>query len=471
MSVSPSSKKLTWLLGLSLGLASVSGFTTTLLGQQPANSASRTKPRPIVADPKDSQNTIQQYRRATAESSLREESSEVRTADLRQPSRSTKPNYQRSPAAALADEPSPVQQAGHHGHSHKRTYIDDPTIIPMDDGIQGCTSCGTDACGGDCIKDCLPCNYWSQNGWYIGGEYLYASVNYSEPTAYFQRNVIVDGNGNNFITDQNVSHDFDYQSTYRAYAGYRWGSCGESINFGLFNFNNGTSFDSVTSNPPGVVIAGQLETNPAPGQRMFTGLDTSATTYDLDYSKRIPICSCNSDPCDCCDCPPWSITWNAGARVGNVEINAPTDLFAANGALVSTGNARVEFVGAGPKVGIEGRRHFGENYRWSAYGKSNLALLLGQYDVTLTKFTPAAQATSTQTYNYDRVVPVIDLEVGLSRQIGKRTLLTAGYFFQAWIDVSTINTIQFVGNLNDSQLDTANIMSFDGFMLRIEHTF
>ncbi len=204
---------------------------------------------------------------------------------------------------------------------------------------------------------------------------------------------------------------------------------------------------------------------------MITGLDTSATSYDLDYSKRIPICSCNTDPCDCCDCPPWSITWNAGVRVGDVEINAPTDLYAANGTLVSTGNARVEFVGAGPKVGIEGRRHFGESYRWSAYGKSNLALLLGQYDVTLTKFTPAAQSTSLQTYSYDRVVPVIDLEVGISRQIGKRTLVTAGYFFQAWIDVSTVNTIQFVGNLNSAQLDDANIMSFDGFMLRVERTF
>lgn len=472
MFVSHSSKKLTWLLGLGLGLAGFSGFTAPILAQQQTGTANRAKPRPIVADPKESQKTIQQYRRVTAEVPVEETYPSARTAEMRQPSRNAQPNYQRAPAASRSAEPSLVRQAGHHGHSHghshRPTLIDDPTLIPMGDG---CTSCGSGDCGSNCLGDCLPCNYWSQNGWYIGGEYLYARANYSEPTAFFQRQAFVDADGNSFVHDQNVAYDLDYQSTFRAYAGYRWGSCGEAINFSLFNFNNVTAYNDIRANPPELVIAGQLEQNPAPGQRLQTGLDTSATTYDLDYSKRIPICSCNSDPCSCCDCPPWAITWNAGARVGDVEINAPTNLYAADGSLIAGGNALVEFVGAGPKVGIEGRRYFGENYRWSAYGKSNAALLLGQYDVTLSKYTPAAQAFSLQTYNYTRIVPVLDIEVGLSRQIGKKTLITAGYFFQAWIDVSTVNTIQFVGNLNDSQIDDANIMSFDGFMLRIEHTF
>jgi len=475
MSVSPSSKKLTWLLGLGLGLAGFSGFTASAQGQQPTTT-NRAKPRPIVSDPKESQKTIQQYRRATAQAPLEEDDSPVKTADVRQASRSAQPNYQRSPAASRSEEPSMIQQAGHHGHSQKhssrRTYIDDPTIVPMGDSCDGCTSCGSGDCGGgNCLADCLPCNYWSQNGWYVGGEYMNTRVNYSEPTAILQRQVFVDDQNNSLFVDRSVPYEFDYQSTYRAYAGYRWGSCGEAINFSFFNFNNITSMNSLQSNPPELVIAGQLEQNPAPGQRLWTALDTSATTYDLDYSKRIPICSCNSDPCSCCDCPPWAITWNAGARVGDVEINSPTSLFAADGTLVSSGNTLVEFVGAGPKAGIEGRRFFGENYRWSAYGKSNVALLLGQYDVTLAKFTPAAQATTIQTYNYTRIVPVIDLEVGVSRQIGKRTLVTAGYFFQAWFDVSTVNTIDFIGALNANALDDSNIMSFDGFMLRLEHTF
>jgi hypothetical protein len=480
MFVSLSSKKLTWLLGLGLGLAGFSGFTASVLGQQSSATNNRAKSRPIVSDPKESQKTIQQYRQATAEAPIEEDSNPVKTADLKQPSRAAQPNYQRAPAAVRPEEPSMIQQAGHHGqsrgHNQSRSYIDDPTIVPMGDSCNGCTSCGNGdcdggSCGDNCLKDCVPCNYFAQNGWYLGGDYLYSRVSYSEPTAILQREVTVDSLGNSTFHDQSVPYEFDYQSSYRINAGYRWGSCGEAINFSFFNFNNLSALNSIQANPPGLVVAGQLEQNPAPGQRLSTALDTAVSTYDLDYSKRIPICSCNSDPCSCCDCPPWAITWNAGARVGNVEINSPTNLYAVDGSLIAAGNSSVEFVGAGPKVGIEGRRYFGENYRWSAYGKSNVALLLGQYDVTLSKFTPAAQATSLQTYNYTRIVPMIDIEVGVSRQIGKRTLVTAGYFFQAWFDVSTINTIDFVGALNANPLDDANIMSFDGFMLRVEHTF
>lgn len=463
-----SSTKLTWLLSLGLGLAGLGTFAAPVLSQQPTASVNRAKSSPYVAGPKESQKTIQQYRRVTADAPLDEEFNPVKKDDIRQASRTTPPNYQRSPAANRAEAPGTIQQTGHHGHSYGPSMIDDPTVMPMG---EGCDSCGSGSCGGGCLNDCLPCNYWSQSGFYIGADYVYARATYSEPTAFLQQEILVDANGNGRTIIQNVPFSTDYQSTYRAVAGYRWGNCGESINFNLFNFNTGTSLVAPQADPlNGFVIAGPLEQNPVPGQQLVIGLDTSATTYDLDYSKRIPICSCNSDPCSCCDCPPWAITWNAGARVGTIEINQPSLLFEANGLLNSDGNALIEFVGAGPKVGVEGRRFFGENYRWSAYGKSNLSLLLGQYDVTLTKFTPAALQTSIQSYNYTRIVPVIDLEVGVSRQIGKKTLLTAGYFFQAWFDVSTINTVRFA-NFNTAAIDDSNIMSFDGLMVRLEHTF
>jgi hypothetical protein len=476
MSVLPSTKKLTWLLGLSLGLA---GLHEPAFGQQQPASAKRAKARPVETESEDSAYTLKQYRRATAEESYDEEYEPVKPAVTRSASRSTQPNYQRSPATNRAEEPTMIKQVGHHGQRRAPTMIDDPTLIPMDGG---CTSCGGDSCGsgdcggGGCLNDCLPCSYWGQNGFYVGAEYLYARATFSDPTAYTRRNLFFDANSNQRSTVQNVTHDLEYQSALRAYAGYRWGSCGESINFGFFNYNQSTSLARAFADPPnGVGIAGPLEQNPGPlgGESLEVGLDVSATTYDIDYSKRIPICSCNSDACGCGDCPPWSITWNAGARIGDLEINSPSQQFFANGQMESQGNVLVEFVGAGPKMGIEGRRHFGQNYRWSAYGKSNIALLLGQYDVTLTKFvnTGANTIDTTQTFNYTRIVPVIDLEVGLSRQIGRKTLLTAGYFFQAWIDVSTVNTVNAAAFNAEAKIDGANITSFDGFMIRLERTF
>ena len=82
-------------------------------------------------------------------------------------------------------------------------------------------------------------------------------------------------------------------------------------------------------------------------------------------------------------------------------------------------------------------------------------------------------AFSRQSYNYTRIVPVIDLEVGLSRQLGKKTLVTAGYFMQVWIDASTVNNLNQpgVGGLSPANQDDANMTMFDGFMLRVERTF
>ena len=223
------------------------------------------------------------------------------------------------------------------------------------------------------------------------------------------------------------------------------------------------------------VVAGPFALNCNPGERLRTGLEVEAHVYDLDYAKRIPICTSNCDPCDCDGgCPPWAITWSAGARVGRLDLNSPTQLFDVNGALASDALSQVSFVGAGPKIGLEGRRYMGDCQRWSAYGKSSLSLLLGQYDVEQRLITTGQQASvGRQSYNYTRIVPVIDLEVGLSRQLGKKTLLTAGYFMQVWIDASTVNNMNQpgVGGLSPANIDDANMTMFDGFMLRLERTF
>jgi len=348
--------------------------------------------------------------------------------------------------------------------------IDDPTLY--DGGPGGCATCGPAGCGqGSCggLSDCVPCNYFAQNGWYIGGDYVSARANFSDPAAIVVRNV---GNGGLDFHDRIVPYDTGYQSTFRVNAGYRWGACGESLNFSYFNFHDNTVLDAPEVNAD-VVVAGPFALNCQPGERLRTGLDVEANVYDLDYAKRIPICTSNCDPCDG-GCPPWAITWSAGARVGRLDLNSPTQLFDINGAVAFDALSQVSFVGAGPKVGLEGRRYMGDMQRWSAYGKSSLSLLLGQYDIEQQLITAGPPASiGRQSHNYTRVVPVIDLEVGLSRQLGKKTLLTAGYFMQVWIDASTVNNLNQpgVGILGPANVDDANMTMFDGFMLRVERTF
>jgi hypothetical protein len=383
------------------------------------------------------------------------------------------PRLLQEPAyAAPRDQAAPQRDARVLPVAHPE-LIDDPTLY---DGEPGdCATCGPQGCGdGNCggLSDCVPCNYFAQCGWYLGGDYLNARVNYSDPAAIVVRNV---ANGGLDFHDRIVPYDTGYQSTFRVNAGYRWGACGESLNFSYFNFTDNTVLDS----PPvdaNVVVAGPFALNCNPGERLHTGLEVEAHVYDLDYAKRIPICTSDCDPCGDGGCPPWAITWSAGARAGRLDLNSPTQLLAVNGAVLADALSEVSFVGAGPRVGLEGRRYMGEMQRWSAYGKSSLSLLLGQYDVEqrLTTVVPGGPNTiGRQSHNYTRVVPVIDLEVGLSRQLGKKTLVTAGYFMQVWIDASTVNNLNQPGvaGLNPADVDDANMTMFDGFMLRIERTF
>ncbi len=250
----------------------------------------------------------------------------------------------------------------------------------------------------------------------------------SEPLAAVRRTVTVDPFNNSTILDESQEFDFGYSSTYRLGGGFRWGDCGEAITFGFFRFGNTADYviDPICANICHI-YAGQLGNNAdAAGERFIATYDTSINAYDLDYSKRIPICSCNSNPCDCCDCPPWAVTWSGGLRVLDLSRTERNFVFDNTGLLATAGTIQTDFVGAGPKVGLDGRRFFGKSYCWSIYSKGSLALLLGDYDTTRTVV--EGQATTIQTDNFRRVIPVTEIEVGLSRQFSRNTMLTAGYF-------------------------------------------
>jgi hypothetical protein len=283
---------------------------------------------------------------------------------------------------------------------------------------------------------------------------------------------VTNDGANSTILDETEAFDFGYNSTYRVNGGYRWGSCGEAINFSYFHYGNTADYASPIVDGTSTVVAGQLENNTTlGGQRLVATYDMKFNNYDIDYSKRIPICSCNSDPCDCCGCPPWAITWTAGARVADLERREGSTLFNIGGGAGPTTEILTEFVGAGPKVGVEGRRYVGENNRWSLFAKGNIALLLGDYDTVRTKtvgVVGAGTTTSIQTDSYRRIIPVTEIEVGISRQLGQKTLLTAGYFFQAWWDLGMFEGME---GTNFGQEDDANIMAFDGLMVRLERTF
>jgi len=333
------------------------------------------------------------------------------------------------------------------------------------DSCSDCEQCGQ--CGGGCGFCFNPCGCC---GWYGDVDYLLVRPTFSENQAFIQRTTTHTSTEAATVTDNVVHQDFDYNSSVRTYIGYRF-CCGDEIRFTYWNF--GDKSNQLSGQAPAggsVIYAGHLELNTkVPGQRLAVNAGLQANVYDIDYLK----CSCqNSGCCDSNCCPPWTLRYSAGIRIADVRRGDNTFLLNPDGSEAQASFISASFIGAGPRVGIEGRRFFGDGH-FSLFARSNFSLLLGQYDIKETRFTPGTETTSELTENYfdnhDRVIPVAEIELGGTWQLGPCVSLSAGYLFQAWWDLGQFEQIQ--GNIFLNPIDDSNILSFDGLFARLEICF
>jgi hypothetical protein len=388
--------------------------------------------------------------------------------------------YQQAHGTEIEPAPAPTNPPANRLFSQyetaNRAYVAEPlapAIVPetvaAGDGAYsncgpqgGCDQGGCNPCR--CQQCCSP--FFYNNGWYVGGEYLYLRPNFSSPVAAVEQTTIIDPNTNaSVITDRVLDYNIDYDSTFRLFGGYRWGDCGESIELSYWQIDTGESF---TSDPAtqSLFFAGFGQTlADAPGEILQTHFDVELDVFDIDYTKRMPVQKGGPSGSGQC-CPAWDWAWSLGARIADFERNHVGSVIDGNGVLLTAAEAETRFTGAGPRAGIEGRRYFGEGRKWSAYGTSNWSLLLGDYEVSATR--TAGLTTSIRIQDFIRTVPVMELEVGLSRQIGCRTHLTAGYQFQAWWEIGSFDSVM-VGDCEC--ITSSNILSFDGLFVRLEHTF
>ncbi len=136
----------------------------------------------------------------------------------------------------------------------------------------------------------------------------------------------------------------------------------------------------------------------------------------------------------------------------------------------------MNFRGGGLRTGLEGRRYFFKDGWLSIYAKGDISLLLG--DVNLSSIrsvddsstSTSPDVVNTQTFRTRQIVPVTELEAGLTAQVSCRTCLTAGYLFAAWHDLGIREEHQ-LNTLQPISYDDANILGFDGFFARAEFDF
>jgi hypothetical protein len=345
---------------------------------------------------------------------------------------------------------------------------------------EGCCE-GECGCGDGCCNSCDSCGWpgWCNlcagpgqpAPWYVTAEYLYVRANVSSAPAF------LDQDSDNAI-DTFHELDFQYQSSYRFGAGYKLPCCGEEVRF-LFTRMTSSADDSAT----GANIHGPFETSPGPDGTFTAHGQIDAKSYDVEFAKTIPLGGCCQSGCgdgcnSCCrpSCPAWDITWEGGFRFAQVDLDRTYASDNPEIALTRTANSNISFDGGGPRFGVEGRRYFGQRQWCSAYLKGDISLLLGHVNVrdrrvSTTDDNPTT--TELQTADFRNIIPVTEIETGLTTQLTSRVTFTTGYLFSAWHDLGFRDEFDFstTPTFLETTFDTANVLGFDGFFAKFEFDF
>jgi hypothetical protein len=119
-----------------------------------------------------------------------------------------------------------------------------------------------------------------------------------------------------------------------------------------------------------------------------------------------------------------------------------------------------------------GRRYIGRRGLASIYAKGDLSLLVGNMHIrtdTQDLSSPGQPLLRSHENSARRVIPVTEIEAGVSGHLGEHITLSSGYFIAAWHDLGMRDTYTFEeGPFQLSHYDDANILGFDGFFARAE---
>jgi hypothetical protein len=328
-----------------------------------------------------------------------------------------------------------------------------------------------------CDEECNGGPFARPGLWYGTVDYLLARSRFSQGVAEVRQTTTFDGTTTPAVSTQSsdsIQFPFRYQSSFRAGLGYRLLDCGGDIQFVYWRL---TGSAQLSDGPASVesgsrVIFGQLGNNPGDGQFWNGTAGVTANVYDFDFAKCLAFGGPKT-ACDACFCPRWDLRWSAGVRAADISRFDNSSVTTSNGDLVSRGNINARFTGAGARVGLQGRRYFGQRGLVSLYGKASQGLLIGNYKSARTLITPGFDTETntsvlTQHDTFARLVPVTDIEVGGSIQLAPYAFISAGWFFQCWWDLGQGETVP---GGSFGPLDTANILGFDGLFVRGELLF
>ena len=324
-------------------------------------------------------------------------------------------------------------------------------------GCQQC-ACSPCRCGGYTMSD-------PQEVFVVGADYLLIRPHFSEAVAFAQGRQTATS-----LSTRARELDFDYDSNFRAFIGFRTG--GDEVRFTYSRISGETEVNGAVTQPGDFIIdpfgnlvgavvvvdpsSGLFGTPLVGGDRIETRAEVELNVYDLEFIRPFNL----NSPC-------WWMSWSAGVRVADIEQFYESSV-TMGGLPVAYGDFSAEFVGAGPRLGLEARRYLA-NGDFGVFARGYGSLLVGDYDVASSNTVNVPVTfVGSQSSSMTRLIPVAEAEFGGMWQPSDALKISAGWLFQSWFDLGTSGG-GFGGFFTGA--DDGNTMSFDGLFIRTEVAF
>ena len=132
--------------------------------------------------------------------------------------------------------------------------------------------------------------YVRRGAWTGGAEWLFVQPSFSESVAYVQSSIA----GQN-STQTRIDYDFDYESTVRAFVGYRRCDCGGELLFTYTRLKGDAQAETPFATNT-TIFTGTLEINTEINQSLASSADVDLDTYDLDFLKHFNQAHADGSP-------------------------------------------------------------------------------------------------------------------------------------------------------------------------------
>jgi hypothetical protein len=385
-------------------------------------------------------------------------------------------DYRDEEPAEMPPSPGQSRRTAHWNRTEPETstFLDESAGDYSGGCAAGCSDGCSEPCGGACggfcgdiCGDfCGPCDDLCGPPWWAHRSYFFGEYLYLRPTGIDMAHAIQQNGagGSGTTPDGRVGVvDQAYTSAYAVGFGVALSPCA-SVDASYMDFYSHNTDSLAAPNVSGGTV-GSLVLHPESVHEGSTSSlvnafnDIDFRVADLMYRRLLRAG------------PRFALNYSVGARYGQLtqQFGQIGNFASPTGTVNTTTN--VKFHGGGFRFGLDGMQRLGRT-RFGVYGKSYLSLLFGQFRSNYLQFNETTTATeAASNWNDQRVVPVLDYEIGLNwTSCNGHWRFSAGYYTAFWFNI--VSTPQWVQAVQNSDfVDLGETLAFDGLVSRLEFRF